>query len=255
MIKQLSALQDSLLPPFTMDPKTAQQQQQQQQQQPNGQQSNNQQQVPNRLHLNFGFSNQQHNFAAEQGRAFPTTPSSFPQPYPNSSGQQEVWGTNQQPSSGFTPSGYFMNNPYTSQIQQQQTNLQAPSAAYRSPTSPSNYNDGTNGLVQQFSHQNLNSPRAASPFNRQPSPAQRPRTGGQTPTQQQYSQFLAPQSPREQPSVYDEEPPVKNPERFSTSISNRAKLQTELTGTFFRDSVERAKDRNERSVGRKRVRK
>ena len=64
---------------------------------------------PNRLHLNFGFNNQQ-NFAAEQGRAFPTTPSTFPQPFPNSAGHQEVWGT-QQTTSGITSQGYFYNNP------------------------------------------------------------------------------------------------------------------------------------------------
>jgi len=52
----------------------------------------------------------------------------------------------------------------------------------------------------------------------------------------------------QQPSVTDTEPPEKNPVRFSTSISNRAKLQTELVGTFFKDSVERARDRNGRSV-------
>ncbi|GAM83548.1 hypothetical protein ANO11243_015360 [Dothideomycetidae sp. 11243] len=40
---------------------------------------------------------------------------------------------------------------------------------------------------------------------------------------------------------------MKNPQKFSTTIGNRAKLQTELVGTFFKDSVERAKDRNGRA--------
>jgi len=46
--------------------------------------------------------------------------------------------------------------------------------------------------------------------------------------------------------LFDDEPPMKNPGRFSSSISNRAKVQTELVGTFFKDSVERARDRNGR---------
>lgn len=112
-------------------------------------------------------------------------------------------------------------------------------------------------MVHQFAHQNLsaNSPRAASPYGRQPSPNARPRTGGssQPPQQQQYGHYLGafPQQQQQQqntqPSLYDDEPPVKNPERFSTSISNRAKLQTELVSSFFRDSVERARDRNGRA--------
>ena len=213
-------------------------------------------QQSNRLHLNFNFQNQ-HNFAAEQGRAFPTTPSTFPQPYPNAAGQQEVWGTNSNPNSGFTQSGYFMNNPYTSSMQQTQNNLQnnlqspanlqSPSAQYaRSPLSPGGYQDATNGLAAQLAHQNLG--RAPSPYGRQPSPAQRPKTNN-TQQQPQYGQFLG-QAPaaREQPSVFDDEPPMKNPQRFSSSISNRAKVQTELVGTFFKDSVERARERNGRSV-------
>jgi len=59
--------------------------------------NNNQQ--GNRLQLNFAFgggdrNNQQ--YQQEVGRAFPTTPSTFPQPvYPNQAGQQEVWGAQQ----------------------------------------------------------------------------------------------------------------------------------------------------------------
>ncbi|KAG9888209.1 hypothetical protein KCU94_g16317, partial [Aureobasidium melanogenum] len=76
----------------------------------------NNQQQSNRLQLNFGFQGAQ-NFGADQGRAYPTTPSTFPQPFPNPQGQQEVWGTAQQGmNSGFTNQGYFANNPYTSAV-------------------------------------------------------------------------------------------------------------------------------------------
>lgn len=197
-------------------------------------------------------------FGAEQGRAYPTTPSTFPQPvYTNSNGQQEVWGTQSQQNSGFNQQGYFANNAFTPGMQQQQTNnLQTPSAAYRAPQGQQGlqgqqgqYSDPTNNLAQQFSHQNLggNAPRAQSPYGRQPSANARPRTGASNNQQQLYGSYLgAPQPVSNQPSLYDEEPPVKNPERFSTSISSRAKLQTELVGSFFKDSVERARDRNGR---------
>ena len=203
----------------------------------------------NRLQLNFNFAGQG-NFAGEPGRAFPTTPSTFPQPLPNNAGQQqELWGTNVQPNSGFTQSGYFMNSPYTSQMQQNANSLQAPVPTYRSQApSQNNYNDAANGLVQQFAHQNLgNQPRTPSPYGRQPSPLQRPRPAGQGSSPgPQYGQFLGAAPPRNDYSYADEEPPMKNPQKFPTSIINRAKLQSELVGTFFKDSVERAKERNTR---------
>jgi len=220
----------------------------------------NNQQQSNRLQLNFGFQGAQNFGGAEQGRAYPTTPSTFPQPFPNPQGQQEVWGTAQPGmNSGFTNQGYFANNPYTSAVQQQQANLhaqqgyrpqpqQAQQQQLQQPPPPQQqqqqqYHDAaTNGLVHQFSNQNLGgTPRAQSPYARQVSPnpnPNRPRTANST-HQQQQQHYSG-------PSLSDEEPPPKNPERFSTTIGNRAKLQTELVSTFFRDSVERARDRNAR---------
>lgn len=227
----------------------AYQQHQQQQAPPQGQQAGGQNQQ-NRLHLNFGFTNSP-NYAAEQGRAFPTTPSTFPQPFPNAAGQQEVWGA-QQPSSGINSQGYFYNNPSTAfqQQQQQQYAGASPGAGYRSP---GGFDQVTNGLAHQFQHQNLggNTPRSASPYNRQPSPANapRPRTAGAT-TSSQYSGYLSAPVPQLPPqaSIYDDEPPVKNPEKYSTSITERVKVQKLLTQEFFRENVERARARNERSV-------
>jgi protein-serine/threonine kinase len=210
---------------------------------------NNNNPTPNRLQLNFGFTdrNNNGNYAADSGRAYPTTPSTFPQPvFPNQSGQQEVWGT-QQPTNGHAAPGYFaaayqqgtQQGGYT----QQQGNLQAPSTAYRAPQ----YNDSTNGLVHQFSHQNLGGGRSASPYGRQPSPAQRPRTAGAT-GQQQYGGYLnapIPGAPR-QPSLYDEEPPSKTPEKYSENVLRQAKVSVGLVNTFFKDSVQRARERNQR---------
>lgn len=197
---------------------------------------------PNRLHLNFGFGN--NNFAAEQGRAFPTTPSSFPQPFPNSNGQQEVWGT--QHNSGINSQGYFYNNP-APYSQQYSPMSPGPGTGYR--TQPG-YNDVTNGLAHQFQHQNLggNTPRSASPYTRGPSPAaSRPRTAGAQ-GQAQYGSYLAAPVPSvpHQASIYDEEPPTKNPDKYSSTITERVKEQKLLSAEFFKRNVERARDRNER---------
>ncbi|KXT03960.1 hypothetical protein AC578_9295 [Pseudocercospora eumusae] len=212
--------------------------QQQQAQQPSGDSRN-----PNRLQLNFGFTNQP-NFAAEQGRAFPTTPSTFPQPFPNSAGQQEVWGA-QQTTSGISSQGYFYNNPTA--YQQYSSNV-SPAAGYRSPAG---FNDVTNGLAHQFQHQHLggNTPRSASPYNRQPSPATaRPRTAGDPRGAYANSYLNAPMPAMpQQPSIYDDEPPQKNPDKYSSTITERVKVQKMLTQEFFKENVERARARNERS--------
>jgi len=217
------------------------QQQQQQQQQDN--------RNPNRLQLNFGFNNPP-NFAAEQGRAFPTTPSTFPQPFPDARGNQDVWGTGQA-ASGINQQGYFYNNPSF----QQYNNLSSPATpgagagggGYRSP---GGFNEVNGGLAHQFQHQNLggNMPRSASPYQRGASPANaRPRTAGQN-GQVQYGSYLNAPMPSQppQPSIYDEEPPPKNAEKYSTTITERVKLQKMLTQEFFKENVERARARNER---------
>ena len=121
-------------------------------------------------------------------------------------------------------------------------------AGYRSPGG--GLNDVTNGLAHQFQHQNLggNTPRSASPYGRQPSPgtSSRPRTGGQT----QYGSYLGGgmNSVPQGPSIYDDEPPPKNPDKYSTAITERVKLQKMLTQEFFKENVERARARNERFV-------
>lgn len=197
----------------------------------------------NRLQLNFGF-NDRSNLAAEMGRQFPTTPSTFPQPvFPNSAGQQQVWGA-QQNSNGYGGADYFMNNPYSAAYQQNSNPPTPGGAPYRAPA----YNDVTNGLARQFSHQNLggNAPRSASPYGRHPSPTQRPRAAG-APGQQQYGSHLSPPMPTQNgASLTDEEPPPKNPDKYADNVRKKAKVSVGLVSTFFKDSVQRAKDRNVR---------
>lgn len=210
----------------------------------NNNQQQQQQQGGNRLQLNFGFGGgggggggdrNQYN-QDSTGRAFPTTPSTFPQPvYPNQAGQQEVWGTQQQNYGN----GYFMDPPYQQpQYQGQQGNLQAPRQQQ--------FNDAANGLVHQLSHQHLGGGgRSGSPYGRQPSPnQQRPRTAGER-GHQQYGSYLGQQLPR-QPSINDEEPPPKSPEKYSDNVLKQAKVSVNLVSTFFKDSVQRARDRNQR---------
>lgn len=227
----------------------AYQQRQDQQQQQSGSAQQQQQQHdgrnPNRLQLNFGYNNGA-NFAAEQGRQFPTTPSTFPQPFPNAAGQQEVWGTQQ--TSGISSQGYFYNTPNANAYPQQYSNPGTP-GGYRSP----GFNDVTTGLAHQFQHQNLggNTPRSASPYGRQPSPATagRPRTAGAT-GQTQYNNFLNTPVPAmpQTANTYDDEPPPKNAEKYSGTVADRVKLQKMLTQEFFKENVERARARNERHV-------
>ncbi|KAF2869991.1 kinase-like domain-containing protein [Massariosphaeria phaeospora] len=215
----------------------------------------NNQQQNNRLQLNFGFGGggggggggDRNNYNQDSsGRAFPTTPSTFPQPvYPNQSGQQEVWGTQQQGNGNGNGNGYgggpgyFMNPYQQAQFQEQQRNLQTPSAA--------RFNEAANGLVHQLSHQHLGGAgggggRSGSPYGRQPSPSQqRPRTAGDRGYQ------YGGHTPR-QPSLNDEEPPPKSPEKYSDNVIRQGKVSVNLVSTFFKDSVQRARDRNQRAL-------
>jgi protein-serine/threonine kinase len=209
-----------------------------------------------RLQLNFGFNNDR---PGADGRQFPTTPSTFPQPvYPNQNGQQEVWGA-QQSNTGYGTASYFMSNPYQQQYNPQTANLPG---QYRSPPPQpgSAYNDGTNGLAQQFAHQNLggNTPRSASPYARQASASpntaaqnpqhQRPHTAGSSTQRAQFGNFLTPQMQQasSSPSMYDDEPPPKNPDKYSDNVVRKAKVSNGLVSTFFKDNVQRARDRNGR---------
>jgi len=216
-----------------------------------------QQQQGNRLNLNFGFGTQERFQNQDSGRPFPTTPSTFPQPvYPNQSGQQEVWGAQQgfannpnaNPNANANGNGYFASPYQQAQYQGQQGNLQAPQSAR-------GFNDAANGLAQQFQHQahlggGGGGGRSGSPYGRQPSPNnQRPRTAGERGYHHgQYSGNM----PR-QPSLYDEEPPQKAPEKYHDSILKASKVSVNLVSTFFKDSVQRARDRNQRYVASRRI--
>ena len=214
---------DSPSPPPYSRPLVMNNQQQQQAQQA--------QQQGNRLNLAFGFNGggDRQQFQND-GRAYPTTPSTFPQPVH----QQEVWGAQQGNGYG---NGYFMNPYQQAQYQGQQGNLQAPGAG--------RFNDAANGLAQQFQQQHLGgSGRSGSPYGgRQSSPnQQRPRTADNRGYQYGGGYGHQPRSP----SLNDEEPPPKTPEKYSDNVLRQAKVSINLVSTFFKDSVQRARDRNQR---------
>ncbi|KAK2782226.1 Serine/threonine-protein kinase [Onygenales sp. PD_12] len=203
---------------------------------PNGNNNNNN----NRLHLNFGFNDRP--YTASNNRAYPTTPSTFPQPmYPG--GQEYV--DSQSPHNAYGQ-GYFMTNPYPPQQQgQQYAHPNAPQPAYQSRVGYQ-ANDGTNGLIQQFSNQDLGAPPRAGMFGRNPPPGQRPRTAGATGQHQGHS---VPAMPTRSPKpAGEEEELARNPEKYSENVHKRGRAAKELVNVFFRENIERARDRNLRAV-------
>ncbi|PQE06436.1 serine threonine- kinase cot-1 protein [Rutstroemia sp. NJR-2017a WRK4] len=208
----------------------------------------------NRLFLNFGNDR-----FAPNDRAYPTTPSTFPNPiFPGQGIQQQQQQTpqTQQPyTQGFAPpTGYFMNNPYPSNYPQQ-----PPASAYSQQQQqqqqsyqqrPMNMqNDSTNGLVHQFSHQNLGGGRGSPYGGRQASPGQRPRTAG-APGQQPagYSSYLNPMPTQASQQSWPEYQPApeRNPDKYGSYTHNNQKKCSQLAADFFKDSVKRARDRNVR---------
>lgn len=210
----------------------------------------------NRLHLNFGFNDRNgYNAAAANNRAYPTTPSAFPQPiYQNQGPQDYVDAQN----GAYNQGGYFMANPYPPQYSQapysqqqqqqpkqpQQHNLASPQPTYQTRMAY-NANDGTNGLIQQFSNQDLNSTRTGI-FGRAASPAQRPRTAGSSAPGQQQPGHLAPPMPRSPRTPAENEELQRYPERYSENVHKRGKAAKELVNVFFHENIERARDRNMR---------
>jgi protein-serine/threonine kinase len=215
---------------------------------------------PNRLYLNFG--NNDNKFVPDS-RTYPTTPSTFPNPIFQSQGQgaqqahpqsaqQQQQQQQQQYAAGYGGGqGYFMNNPYPPSYahQGQPAYPQAPQAAYQQRPAPAS-NDPTNGLVHQFSHQNLGGGRA-SPYGaaRQPAPAtQRPRTAG-APGQAGYGGYL--NAPMPSQSAQQNWPefqvaPERNPDKYGPVAQNNQKNCERMASDFFKDSVKRARDRNVR---------
>ncbi|KAJ9606575.1 Serine/threonine-protein kinase [Cladophialophora chaetospira] len=210
----------------------------------------------NRLRLNFQFDNQQ-NFDAANARMYPTTPSTFPQPIYGT--QQHEYGGGALSPNPAANAGYFLNQQYPPQSQQPQyqqqyayqgqPGLQSPQPAYQANSRPymaNTNNDGTSGLIQQFSNQDLGATPRGN-VNRTPSPAMpRPRTAGESrQAQNPYQGHLAPPVPRPSPKPEEEEQP--NPRRYTDNVVKRGTAAKQLVNSFFQENIERARDRNSRA--------
>ncbi|QSS60682.1 serine/threonine-protein kinase cot-1 [Histoplasma capsulatum] len=216
----------------------------------NGNNNNNDNNNNSRLHLNFGFNDRPYT-ASANNRAYPTTPSTFPQPmYPG--GQEHV--DSQSPHIAVGGQGYFMNNPYAPQqphAPTQQYGQQAapsPQATYQARPGYQT-NDATNGLIQQFSNQDLGGahPRAGM-FGRNPASGQRPRTAGAQPSPQASGHGGPPMPTRSPKPAAEEEELVRCVEKYSENVHKRGRAAKELVNVFFRENIERARDRNLRAV-------
>ena len=234
----------------------------------------------NRFHLNLpgvGAYNNERQYSATNARVYPTTPSTFPQPvFPNQQGAQpsndylgaQIQSPNPQSPAAFgggQAGGYFGNTPYQNQFNQQkqnqyqsqyqQQNVVNPQPSYQQRQAQYNTNDPTSGLAHQLSTQNLGSvQRQGSPFGRQPSPIQRPRTGGAS-GQQSYGNHLNPSASSASMSsllsgtsggANVEEPPEKTPEKYSQNVAKRGQGLHVLVEAFFKENITRARDRNVR---------
>lgn len=56
-------------------------------------------------------------------------------------------------------------------------------------------------------------------------------------------------------SMMDEEPPAKNPDKYGDNVQRKAKVSVGTVSTFFKDSVQRARDRNARALEAEQVMK
>lgn len=215
----------------------------------------------NRLFLNFGNGNDR---LAANDRAYPTTPSTFPQPVfpPQQSaqqagglhpGQQQQQPQQQQQYAGYNNADYFAQNQYQQQYQQQQQPAAAYGSAQNTAYQPRSGTPGTNdpntGLAQQFSQ--LSGGARASPYGAVPS-SQRPRTAN-APGQPAYSGYVnAPPMPSHNsapaPAAACEFQPApeRNPDKYGPTANNNQKRCSQLAADFFKDSVKRARERNQR---------
>jgi protein-serine/threonine kinase len=207
----------------------------------------------NRLHLNFD-----NNSGRLNDRAYPTTPSTFPQPvFPPPGGQQSggLQPHQQQYAPQYAPQGYFAGG--QNHYQQQQAYQphavndysHAQNAAYQPRSNTPGTNDPNAGLAHQFAHQNLGGAGRNAGYARGPSPSQRPRTaGGSAQQQPAYGSYATPPVPvPAQPAVGEfQAAPERNPDKYGSNANSNQKKCSQLAADFFKDSVKRARERNQR---------
>lgn len=210
----------------------------------------------NRLYLNFGNNERQ----PTNDRAYPTTPSTFPQPVfpPASAGQQQAGGIpppqqqqqqqQQNYAPGYAPQGYFSQGQYPPQGASNDYAAGNNPAAYQPRSNTPGTNDPNTGLAHQFSHQNLGGARSAQYSTRGAPPVQRPRTAGATGQPTAYSSYPPMPAPSSAPVAEFQAIPERNPDRYGSNANSNQKKCSQLAADFFKDSVKRARERNQRCV-------
>ncbi|KAI9773207.1 MAG: Serine/threonine-protein kinase [Geoglossum umbratile] len=206
-----------------------------------------------RLYLNFGGDDRNYQPNTTDARTYPTTPSTFPQPVFQQSPVGQDPYAQQQMANGYGAQGGYFSQHYAFQQGQgqYQQGLQSPQAAYQlqRPTGY-NHNDTTNGLVHQFSHQNLGgaSRQPGGYGARQPVASQRPRTSGATGQAPQGGLLSAPLPGFGTQSLDENDPGERDPERYPTKVRQRSSFAQQYVTNFFSNSVVRARERNARQV-------
>ncbi|TEY40830.1 hypothetical protein BOTCAL_0418g00040 [Botryotinia calthae] len=169
----------------------------------------------NRLHLNFGNDR-----FAPNDRAYPTTPSTFPNPIFPGGGQGQAQQPQQQQQQSYNqgfapPAGYFMNNQYP------------PSSGYPQQQAPAGY--------QQQQQQQ---------------PYQQRSVGAEVHhmviVKVKHRQAKDQELLEHQASRKFQAAPERNPDRYGNLTQNNQKKCSQLAADFFKDSVKRARDRNVR---------
>jgi protein-serine/threonine kinase len=198
----------------------------------------------NRLFLNFVNNNEG---LAPADRTYPTTPSTFPQPVFQSSCQQLSCGLqSRQPqysSVHGVGNGYLMHNQYQSQYQNQpMAGYVGQNPAYQQRSVTPGTNDPNTGLAQQFSQ--LGGGTRSSPFGL-PS-TQQPRTAGTPGQSSGYGYMGTPMSASPAPPCEFQQAPERNPDMYGPNANYSQKRCAQLATDFFKDSVKRARERNQR---------
>jgi protein-serine/threonine kinase len=114
---------------------------------------------------------------------------------------------------------------------------------------PGASNDPNTGLAHQFSHQNLGGAGGYGSRGASPAGASRPRTAGGSGQAPNYSYLNAPmpnQASSKVSSADFEVAPERNPDKYGTNANNNQKKCSQLAADFFKDSVKRARERNQR---------
>ena len=190
---------------------------------------------PNRLRMNFP----QDQYPADQ-QAYPTTPSTFPQPVFSPALGQQNYPRDQ---ASYFPGAYQQYGAAAAYG----TNQYPYGAAQTINQAAFNGNDPTAGLTQHFSQQNLGTPRQGNAY-----PQQRPRTGGNQNGQPQGAHLGVPGT-TSRPAATDNEGPIpnggyKDPGIYSDNVVKRVTGLRIIIEAFFKDNITRARERNVRGT-------